>query len=84
MKTLKRIWFFMRKDKNMDRGSFYFEKETNRSKYYSTKDKGYALIIRVDGLFMLYKKSEEADVYDWVERRFRSFEECEKYMAQQK
>ena len=64
-------------------GVFCFEEEIDGLKHYITNDKAYSLVVRPDGFFVLYKQTE-ADVYDWVETYFNSFEECEEYIEKQK
>ena len=70
-------------NESMDTGVFCLEEEIDGLKHYITKDKGYSLVVRPDGFFMLYKQTE-TDVYDWVETKLHSFKECETYIEQQK
>lgn len=46
-------------------------------KLYFTKDKKYSVIDRLDGVFLTYKLNEEEDIYDWLEDKSSSLQECE-------
>jgi len=55
--------------------------EDDGCKLYYSIDHKYSVIERPDGVFLTYKFNEKENLYDWLEDKSCSLEECERVVG---